>query len=325
MREQGSPTWFGLTSHSYACLLRDAGSLAEAEAEAQIAVAAVAGSEGWMSALPTATLAAVRLDRGRCVEAARAWSRLGLGPEVPDVRPLIELLVVRARLRHGTGDLDGALDDLAEATRRLSAFGPASMNDQPPRLHRALLQHASDDREAAAATADEGIAVAERWGTPGALGEALRVQGVITGDVEVLRDAVSHLAASPLRLEHAAALADLGGLLRRSAARRDAREPLRAALDLARECGADGLAERAAGELEATGARVPPRSGSGRDALTPSEQRIAHMAADGATNKEIAQALFLSVKTIEMHLSHTYRKLDIGSRRELPAAMTEQG
>jgi len=324
MRKQGSPTWYGLTSHSHARLLRDAGNLADAEAEAQIAVEAVAGSEGWMRALPTATLVAVLLDRGRPAEAERAWSRLGLGPEVPDVRPLIELLVVRARLRQGKGDLAGALEDLAEATRRLSAFGPASMNDQAPLLHRALLQHATGEREAAAATAAEGIAVAERWGTPGAVGEARRVQGFVTGDVEVLRGAVSHLADSPLRLEHATALADLGAALRRGAARRDAREPLMAALELARECGADGLAQRAGAELEATGVHVPPRSVSGRDALTPSELRIARMAADGATNKEIAQALFLSVKTIEMHLSHTYRKLDIGSRRELPSAITTE-
>ena len=322
MREQGSPTWYGLTTHSHARLLRDSGDLSEAEAEAQIAVAAVAAGEGWMSALPTATLAAVLLDRGRRAEADQAWGRLGLGPEIPDVRPLIELLVVRARLRHARGDLAGALHDLAEATRRLSAFGPASMNDQPPRLHRALLQHATGDREAAAATAADAIAVAERWGTPGAIGQALRVQGLVSGDVVMLRDAVSRLADSPLRLDHATALADLGGLLRRSAARRDAREPLKAALHLARKCGADGLAARAADELQATGIRVPPRSGSGRDALTPSELRIARMAADGASNKEIAQELFLSVKTIEMHLGHAYRKLDVGSRRELPAAMT---
>lgn len=322
MREQGSPTWYGLTTHSHARLLRDAGNLPEAQAEAQIAVAAVAASEGWMSALPRATLTAVLLDRGQRAEADHAWSRLGLGPEIPDVRPLIELLVVRARLRQARGDLAGALDDLAVATRRLSAFGPVSMNDQPPRLHRALLQHASGDHEPAAATAAEAIAVAERWGTPGAIGEALHVQGLVTGDVAPLHGAVAHLAASPLRLEHATALADLGGALRRGAARRDARKPLIAALDLARECGADGLAARAAEELQATGIRVPPRSGSGRDSLTPSELRIARMAADGATNKDIAQALFLSVKTIEMHLGHAYRKLDIGSRRELPAGMT---
>jgi DNA-binding CsgD family transcriptional regulator len=321
MREQGSPTWYGLTTHSHARLLRDAGNLAEAEAEAQTAVEAVVGTEGWVGALPTATLAAVLLDRGRRAEAERAWSRLGLGAVIPDVRPLIELLVVRARLRQGRGDLAGALEDVADAARRLSAFGPASMNDQPPRLHRALLQHATGEREAAAATAAEGVAVAERWGTPGAVGEALHVQGVVTADVELLRGAVGQLAQSPLRLEYATALADLGALLRRSAARRDAREPLLAALELARACGADGLAARAGDELQATGIRVPPRSGSGPDALTPSELRITRMAADGATNKEIAQALFLSVKTIEMHLSHAYRKLDIGSRRELSATM----
>lgn len=100
------------------------------------------------------------------------------------------------------------------------------------------------------------------------------------------------------------------------------REPLLAALDLAWDCGADGLAARVGAELQATGISVPPRPGSGPDALTPSERRIARMAADGATNKEIAQAFFLSVKTIEMHLGHAYRKLDIGSRRELSTAMT---
>ncbi len=324
MREQGSPTWFGLTTHSHARLLRDGGELREAEAEAQVAVEAVAASQGWMNALPTATLTAVLLDRGRLAEAWRAWNRLGLGAEVPDVRPLIELLMVRARLRHAGGDTTGALDDLAEAARRLSAFGPPSINDQPPRLQRALLEHAAGEQAVAADTAEHALRVARGWGTPGAVGEALRVLGVVTGDAETLRGAVDSLAASPLRLEHATALADLGGLLRRHGARRDAREPLHAALELARDCGADGLAARAGDELEMTGIRVPPRTGSGPDALTPSERRIAGLAADGASNREIAQTLFLSVKTIEMHLGHAYRKLGIGSRRDLRTALNAE-
>ena len=262
-REHGSPTWFGLTSHSHARLLRDAGNLHEAEAEARVAVEAVAASDGWMNALPTASLVSVLLDRGLRAEAEGAWNRLGLTQDVPDVRPLIELLVVRARLRHARGDAAGALDDLGEAARRLRAFGPASMNDQPPRLHTAVLEHAVGKREAAAATAAEGLAIAERWGTPGAVGAALRVQGLIAGDVELLRRAVARLADSPLRLEHATALADLGGLLRRRAARRDAREPLLEALALARDCGADGLASHAGDELRASGLRVPSRPSSG--------------------------------------------------------------
>ena len=273
-----------------------------------------------MNALPTATLVGVLLDRGRRAEAESAWSRLGLTQTVPDVRPLTELLAVRARLRHA-GDAAAALTDVREAARRLSAFGPASMNDQPPRLHAALLEHATGEPEAAAATAAEGLTIAERWGTPGAVGGALRVQGLIGADVELLRGAVDRLADSPPRLEHAFALADLGGLLRRRAARRESREPLLAALALARDCGADGLAAHVIDELRATGIRVPPRPTAGPDTLTPSERRIARMAAGGATNKEIAQTLFLSVKTIEMHLGHAYRKLDIGSRRELTPAL----
>lgn len=244
-----------------------------------------------MSALPISTLAGVLLDRGRLAEAARAWRRIGLDGEVPDLRPLVELLVVCARLRHATGDTTGALEDVAEAERRLSAFGPASMNDQPPRRHRALLEHATGAAEEAAATATQALAVAESWGSPGAIGEALRVQGVVSGDADVLRIAVDRLAASPLRVAHAAALLDLGGLLRRSASRKEVRP---------------GAAAR--------GAR--PRAGLRR--------HIARLAAGGASNKEIAQALFLSVKTIEMHLGHAYRKLDIGSRRELAGALAAE-
>ncbi|MEY2516734.1 MAG: hypothetical protein QOJ89_4092 [bacterium] len=319
-REHGSATWYGLMTQSHARLLRDCGNLAEAEAEARLAVDAAAGSQGWMSALPTATLVAILLDRGQLAGAATAWTRLGLGAEIPQARPMIDLLIVRARLREAQGDTGGALADLDEAQRRLGGFGPPSMNDQPIRLRRALLQFASEDREAAAATAAEALAIAERWGAPGAIGAALRVHGLIAGDVELLRAAVARLAGAPLWLEHATALADLGAALRRGGARREAREPLLDALAAARECGADGLAAHVADELAASGIRVPARPRSGADALTPSERRIARMAAEGATNKEIAQALFLSVKTIEMHLGHTYRKLDVRSRQALREA-----
>ncbi|MCA1656113.1 MAG: AAA family ATPase [Actinobacteria bacterium] len=319
-REHGSATWYGLMTQSHARLLRDCGNLAEAEAEARLAVEAAAGGGGWMHALPTGTLVGVLLDRGQVAEAARAWARLGLGGEIPPARPMIDLLVVRGRLREAQGDTAGALADLAEAMRRLRGFGPASMNDQPIRLRTALLQRAGDERDGARATAAEALAIAERWSAAGAIGAAQRVRGLIEGEIELLRAATEQLASSPLRLEHAAALSDLGAALRRSGARREAREPLLAALDAARGCGADGLAAHVGDELAASGARVPARPRSGADALTPSERRIARMAAEGATNKEIAQSLFLSVKTIEMHLGHAYRKLDVRSRQALRAS-----
>ena len=136
-----------------------------------------------------------------------------------------------------------------------------------------------------------------------------------------LHEAVEVLAGSSARLEHAKALVDLGAMLRRTNRRKEARDPLQQGLELARKCGAKPLAERAHTELVATGARPRRLVFSGREALTPSERRVAAMAAEGMTNREIAQALFVTPGTVEVHLSSSYRKLDISSRSQLPQAL----
>jgi DNA-binding CsgD family transcriptional regulator len=123
--------------------------------------------------------------------------------------------------------------------------------------------------------------------------------------------------------EHARALVDLGASHRRAGERVAAREPLREGLDLAVTCGAVRLADRARTELAATGARPRRERTTGRDSLTPSELRIALLAADGRTSQEIAQSLFVTTKTIDMHLGHTYSKLGINSRKQLAAALAE--
>src|SRR5262249_2274268 len=105
--------------------------------------------------------------------------------------------------------------------------------------------------------------------------------------------------------------------------RADARKPLREGLDLAHRCGATALTQRAREELKATGARPRRHVLTGRDALTPTEARVAQMAAQGHSTPEIAQALFVTPKTIETHLAHTYQKLNIHSRTELPQALNE--
>jgi DNA-binding CsgD family transcriptional regulator len=153
------------------------------------------------------------------------------------------------------------------------------------------------------------------------IGIALRALGLLEGDDDAgaghLEEAVSVLADSPARLEHAGALVELGAMRRRHRNRAGARPPLREGLDLAVRCGAVRLAERARTELAATGARTRRDYTTGRDALTPSELRVAQMAADGCTSKEIAQALFVTTATIETHLHHTYNKLGIKSRQQL--------
>ncbi len=129
------------------------------------------------------------------------------------------------------------------------------------------------------------------------------------------------LAGSPARLEHARALVDLGAVLRRSNSRSEARQLLREGLERAQRCGATALVERANDELAATGAHRRTVLLSGLDELTASERRVAQMAAEDLSNKEIAQALFVTVKTIEQHLSRVYRKLDLSSRRQLAGAL----
>ena len=130
------------------------------------------------------------------------------------------------------------------------------------------------------------------------------------------------LEGSPARLEHGRALVELGAALRRSGQRAAAREPLAAGLDIAVAGGAVRLVERARVELAASGARPRRQRVSGRDALTPSELRVARHAAEGHSNREIAQALFVTTKTIEMHLSNVYRKLDIDSREQLGGVLS---
>jgi len=101
----------------------------------------------------------------------------------------------------------------------------------------------------------------------------------------------------------------------------EAREPLRQALELAEACGCPPLVESVRSELYATGARPRTTALGGVEALTARELRVATLAADGQTNREIAQALYVTPKTVEVHLSNAYRKLGIRSRRELPAGL----
>jgi DNA-binding CsgD family transcriptional regulator len=143
--------------------------------------------------------------------------------------------------------------------------------------------------------------------------------------VALLHDAVRVLADSEARLEHAHALVDYGAALRRANRRVECREPLRRGHELAQSCGAAPLADRARTELLATGAR--PRSAmlAGVESLTASERRVAELACAGMTNREIAQELFVTPRTVEGHLTHVFRKLGIGSRREIAERLKPSG
>jgi len=166
---------------------------------------------------------------------------------------------------------------------------------------------------------------ARRWGTDSAIGIAQHAKGLVESPegADTLAEAVETLSRSPARLDHARALIDLGGTLRRSGKRAEAREPLREGLQMARDCGATVLAARAHQELVTAGAKPRRLQFSGLESLTASERRVAQMAASGLSNRQIAEQLFVTTKTVENHLTRVYSKLDVENREGLPDALAE--
>jgi DNA-binding CsgD family transcriptional regulator len=246
-----------------------------------------------------------------------------LGP-MQGTRPEARFLHTRARARLARGDNSGAIADL-RACQAQEVFGFRNPNVLAWRSTLALALP-DGSREEALALIDLELDLARRIGQPRAIGVALRARGLLCeGDeqISLLTQAATALEASPSRLEHARALTDLGAALRRSSRRNEALPPLRRGLDLAAASGARALATRARAELVNAGARPRRQRLSGVDALTASEGRVAEMAAAGMTNRAIAQALFVTTKTVALHLTHVYEKLEIAGRTQLPGALGE--
>ncbi|MGZ4306406.1 MAG: helix-turn-helix transcriptional regulator [Solirubrobacteraceae bacterium] len=193
----------------------------------------------------------------------------------------------------------------------------------PWRSLKALALDGLGDRDETRALVEDEVEAARRWGAPGALARALRLLGTLRREdgQDLLREAVSVAEASPARLEHAKALVALGSALRRAGERSESREPLRRGFELATRCGAESLANSARAELHSAGARPRREALSGPESLTPSERRVADLAAEGRSNRDIAQTLFVTPKTVEVHLTSTYRKLGISARVALSAAL----
>lgn len=224
----------------------------------------------------------------------------------------------------------GKNEEALAVADRITNFGFDQMIQNPAWLPwRSLKAEALDglDRTAEAlALAEEEVDAARRWGAPKALGRALRVHGQLKRrkGMPEIEEAVEVLRNSPAVLEYGWTLAALGTALRHERKGVDAREPLSEALNIAVRAGAIGLEKHARDELAASGAAPRATDFQGMGALTPSEKRVAGLAVDGMTNREIAQTLFVTPKTIEVHLSNVYKKLDIKSRRELPGVFVPE-
>jgi DNA-binding CsgD family transcriptional regulator/tetratricopeptide (TPR) repeat protein len=289
------------------------GALLDAESDVRLAedLAELAGAP-YQRRLTLTTLLPVLIERADPDGAERELE----GLQVDAGYAGLQIAVGELRLAQGRPD---------EALRHLLAGG-ARLEQQrtwthpglfPWRTHAALAHHRAGRPREARELADSALTLARVYEAPTATGIALRTLGQLTGDLDALAEAAGILAGTQTRLEHARALVELGAALRRANHRAEAREPLRDGLDLAIRLGAIALRRQAVDELAATGARPRSVRRTGVEALSPSERRVARLAAEGQTNRDIAQALFVTTKTVEVHLSACYRKLGITSRGDL--------
>lgn len=323
-RRRGSLPLFARASLFRAFARYRLGRLADAMADA--ASALDAGRFGVDAGGPgtNAILAESLIDAGRPEEAADALDLPEVEERWSGSAPYGYFLAARGRLALEHGDPQAALADYRACGDLLTGLQARNPTLIAWRSGAALAAARLGEAGEAARLTQEELELARAFGAPRALGIALRTAGLLAERrqaLELLEEAVRTLAPSPSRLEHARALTDLGAALRRGGRPTDAREPLRLALDLAHRCGAEPLAERAREELVAAGGRPRRRQLTGREALTSSERRVARMAAEGLTNRQIAESLFLSLKTVQFHLGNAYRKLEISSRGELGSVL----
>ena len=302
------------------------GDLVDAEEHAREALALGEewGTSARFSGHAAAFLADALMEQGRLDEAADVLNDAVSEESLPRMVRQLFLRDSNARLRIQRGDPARGADELLAAGRDFDAVGSRNPAFIAWRSSAALAKLQLGEGEEARQLVREELELARRWGAPRALGAALRAAGTVEGGEQglaLLEEAVEVLSDSPAKLEHAKARFELGAALRRANRRAHARDQLRHAVELSTICGATALAERAETELLATGARPRRIALSGVESLTPSERRIAELAAKGPTNREIAQELFVTQRTVEVHLTSTYRKLGIASRSQLAAAL----
>jgi DNA-binding NarL/FixJ family response regulator len=293
-----------------------AGDLAEAE---RSMLAAQEGQRLWGLGVAAGTTHTVAIIAGILTQQGRiAEARQALESAAPEPATTYGMILWR-RARTGVLLGERRYEEAIDSADEMCVPWAESPVLNPWRTMKAQALDALGRTAEGIELATEELALGRESGSAGAIGHALRIRGTLRRDdgVEDLREAVEALEPTDRRLERARAFHALGVALRRSRQPTEAREPLRRALDLATACGATGLVEDVRSELAASGARPRTTALGGVESLTVSERRVSGLAAQGLTNKDIAQELYVTPKTVEVHLSNAYRKLGIRSRHEL--------
>jgi DNA-binding CsgD family transcriptional regulator len=331
VHRSGSARGFVATYSALGLLKLRLGELPEADAAARVALRVL--QEGDFApgiGFAATVLADVATEAGELDE---AQALLDLLPQQgwPAGVGTVLIPAARGRLRLAQGRAADAFADFQACSALFGADAWGMRTRETGYVHArsgaALALLRLGQRERACQLAEAELADVRVFGAPRALGIALRAAGLARGGAEglaLLRESVAVLDGSPALLERAHSLAEFGAALRRSGERAAARGPLAWALELAARCGARPLAARARDELKAAGARPRRPWRTGVEALTPSELRVARLAAGGRTNREIACELYVTLKAVEGHLAHAYGKLGIEGRGQLPRALAAE-
>jgi len=307
-----------------AWLVAELGELGAAERLARDVLERVRSSQSRSHRYASACLTTVLTEMGRYDEASTVITQAAQRSSGLD---RIDALVLHAQAELGMamGSADG-VDDLLAVGHWCSEHGIEHPAEWSWRTDVAPALADRGDVDSARRLIAEELERARSFGAARPLGRALHAAALVGRPEDRaagLHSAVDVLAASPAKLATAKVYLHLGAHLRSAGVANQAREPLRLALALATECGAEPVVQDAHRLLLSVGARPRRVALSGPASLTPMEREAAAQAAQGHTNREVATRLYVSVKTVEKHLRNTYLKLGIERRNELAAALEE--
>ena len=301
------------------------GRVNEAAADAQAALDGLGQGDNPHMRSALATLVNCMIGRGELVEAESlvrdAQSSLTPTPAID-----AHFLLARGRLHLHRKDIDAALQDLDAVARIVQYFGEANPTMLPWRSLAGVIAHLVGNPVRSRTLIGEEIRLARLFEVPIPFGVALRRRALTeTGEqaLGTLREAITVLQSTEASLELARAHASLGRGLRRAGQRVEARTQLGIGLDLAHRCGATAVEANIREELAAAGGRPRRSALTGVESLTPTELRVAQLAAQGISNSGIAEQTFVSRNTVAWHMRNIYRKLALESREQLVSLIND--
>jgi ATP/maltotriose-dependent transcriptional regulator MalT len=325
-QSRGSVLGFATASQARALAILRRGRLLDAASDARHALAVE--RDGWRrgSGEARVVLARTMIERGELEAAERHLAKAKA--EGVDARPLrFALFSAQGRLMLFRGDADAALGLFLEAGELVNEAGITNPAVAAWQADAGLATAVIGDWTEAERLIEAELSQATAFGEQSAIGRALLALGSIRepkSAIEAFEAAAQVLENSQAALDRATALVEHGAALRRSGLRRDARAPLKYGLELAESCGATVLAAKALREAKVAGARPRRSALRGRDSLTARERQVCSLAAAGLSNKEIAEHLVVTAKTVEWHLNHSFLKLGVKSRTELKGKLGDE-